>query len=223
MKTPLQIDAIRLKNIDITYAELDPDTRRTGLVSFASTAGVISNLTNDSASLARNRLCKAAFQARFMNATPLDLTFFFDMAATNGSLTAKGHLGRLDPKRLNPVIKPLANGEIREGQVSGFDFDLNASDYRSSVTGTLRYNGLKLDLYKVQDDGKMKKRGLLSSIANTVIIVDANPMPGRPLRTVTLSRDRDPGDSFFSMLWQTLKLAMLETVKAGSRKDNLKK
>ena len=80
----------------------------------------------------------------------------------------------------------------------------------------LYYNKLKVKLLKEGEDGKpAQKKGLLSFLANTLIIKDANPSKGDAVRTAKIHFERPAGASFFNLLWKSVFVGMRETVGLG--------
>lgn len=63
-------------------------------------------------------------------------------------------------------------------------------------------------------DGKEKKKGLLSFLANTILIKDDN-VPGEKARKVTVAHERVPQASFFNLMWKTVFKGIREAVGIG--------
>ena len=122
----------------------------------------------------------------------------------------------MDMVKLNPLSKALGLVTIESGQVQKIDFDVKANAKGSRGTMHMYYNNLKIALLKEGEDGKpTKKKGLLSFLANTLIVKDENPVKGKPLRTADIVFERPPGASFFNLLWKSVFIGMRETVGLG--------
>ena len=81
------------------------------------------------------------------------------------------------------------------------------------------YSDLKVELLKEGEDGApIKKKGLLSFLANTLVIYDANPAKNKPLRVAQVDFKRAPTSSFFSLLWKGLFSGMRESLGIGGMK-----
>ena len=75
----------------------------------------------------------------------------------------------------------------------------------------MKYEDLKVDVLKRDDDSKkIEKKGLTSFLANT-IVKNSNPDKGN-LRKETPHYDRDIQKSFFNLVWKTIFTGMKETV-----------
>ena len=53
---------------------------------------------------------------------------------------------------------------------------------------------------KTEEDGTKEKKGLLSFLANNIIIINDNPEKGEKLRTANVSFVRSPQASFFNLI-----------------------
>lgn len=217
-RLPLQttIDTLKLQGISVAYTEYNPMSQEKGTVHIDHLGGNILNVTNDSLSLSRNHHALARLSAQMIRAAQLDIRINFDLAARNGAFTFAGNIGPMDMTKLNPLSKALGLVKIEQGQIHKIDFDVQANEKGSHGIMHLYYDHLKVALLKEGEDGQpVKKKGLLSFLANTLIIKDANPAKGQALRTGKIEFQRPPGASFFNLLWKSVFIGMRETVGLG--------
>ena len=95
------------------------------------------------------------------------------------------------------------------------DFNISANQNGSSGTVKFLYNDLKVNLLKEADNGEKEKKGLLSFLANTVLIKNDNPTPGEAIRTANITFSRVPQASFFNLMWKSIFTGIRETVGLG--------
>jgi hypothetical protein len=210
------IDTLKLRGVNIAYTEYNPISQEKGTVHIDRLNGNILNLTNDSASLSKSRYAVADLNAYMIRAAQLNIRINFDLLSKNAAFTFKGNIGKMDMVKLNPLAKTLGLVKIESGQVQKIDFDVRANAQGSRGTMHMYYNNLKIELLKEGEDGQpAKKKGLLSFLANTLIIKDENPAKGKPLRTAEIVFQRPPGASFFNLLWKSVFIGMRETVGLG--------
>jgi hypothetical protein len=210
------IDTLQLRGVNVAYTEYNPISREKGTVHIDRLTGNIYNVTNDSASLSKNRYAVAELDAYMIRAAQLHIRINFDLLAKNAAFTFKGNVGKMDMVKLNPLSKALGLVTIESGQIQKIDFDVKANAKGSRGTMHMYYNNLKIELLKEGEDGKpTKKKGLLSFLANTLIVKDENPAKGKPLRTADIVFERPPGASFFNLLWKSVFIGMRETVGLG--------
>lgn len=217
-RLPVQttIDTLKLNRVNVAYTEYNPITQKRGTVHIDALKGNILNVTNDSSALARNHHAIAKLNAFMVKAAQLDIRIDFDLLSKNAAFTFQGNIGKMDMVKLNPLAGPLGLVQVESGQIHKIDFDVKANEAGSTGTMHLYYDNLKVQLLKEGEDGApAKKKGLLSFLANTLIIKDANPSKGEALRTARINFQRPPGASFFNLLWKSVFIGMRETVGLG--------
>ncbi|PST84771.1 hypothetical protein C7T94_01195 [Pedobacter yulinensis] len=216
LSLPLQIDTVRLQGVDLKYSEYNPVSRKTGSVRFVNLHGDIRNVTNDSLRLRRDHLARADFKTLLMGSGAMRVKINFDLNSENGAFTYSGSIGRFDMRKLNDLAINLGLVAIDAGIVDKGDFNVTADRRRASGNFNFYYHGLKIKLLKEQQESsKLKQQGLLSSLANNLLIKDANPMPGEPLRPGRATYLRANTASFFNLMWKTLFAGMREAVGVG--------
>ncbi len=210
------IDTIQLKNIDVSYAEYNPASKKTGSVAFKGLNGSISNVTNDSLQLIKNHHAIANLNTRLMGSGQLNVRIDFNLTDKNGAFTYSGNLGNFDFRQLNPLSTALGLVEIESGQVQRIDFKVNGNTRNATGNLQMRYSDLKVKLLSDNIDGKgTKEKGFLSFLANKLLIKDANPLKGEAPRTATMQNNRIPSASFFNLMWKTLFVGIKEIVGVG--------
>jgi len=210
------IDTLKLRGVNIAYTEYNPISQEKGTVHIERLNGNVFNVTNDSASLSRNRYAVAELNAYMIRAAQLTIRINFDLLAKNAAFTFKGNIGKMDMVKLNPLAKSLGLVKVESGQIQKIDFDVRANAKGSRGTMHMYYNNLKIELLKEGEDGQpAKKKGLLSFLANTLVVKDENPAKGKPVRTADIVFERPPGASFFNLLWKSVFIGMRETVGLG--------
>jgi hypothetical protein len=219
LEIPLIVNQVQLKQVRIAYTEYNPKTKQRGTLNIDNLRGKLLNVTNDSLRISKHPQISAQLNARMIKAADLNIRLTFNLKATDGAFTYKGHVGGFDMKSLNPIAEALGLVAIERGKVQKIDFDLRGN--KSGVRGTTRmyYSDLKVQLLKKDEDGSgMKKKGLLSFLANTLVIKDANPSKGKPVRVSQVNFQREPTSSFFSALWKGLFVGMRETIGIPNKK-----
>ncbi|MBB5635747.1 hypothetical protein HDE68_001635 [Pedobacter cryoconitis] len=216
LSLPVTIDTLRLKKVNVAYTEYNPIAQQRGTVNIDHLNGNVLNVTNDSLSLVKNHYAVADLNALLIKAAQLHILINFNLSSKIGAFTFKGNIGKLDMVKLNPLAKPLGMVEIETGNIQKIDFQVAANEKGSDGIMHLHYTDLKVKLLKEGEDGKpAKKKGLLSFLANTLIIKDANPSKGGALRTAKIHFERPAGASFFNLLWKSVFVGMRETVGLG--------
>ncbi len=204
-KTKIGFETVYLKSTRVLYGEVNPDTRQRGTIYFDGTHGTITNLTNDSAWIARNRACRVRVKTRFMSTGRLNAYFTFNLASRVGDFACGGTMGNFAMKEVNGMTKALALASVESGEVTKLDFNITANTTQSDIKMQLQYNGLEVNILKMNDEtGKIKKRNFLSQVLNNVVMNENNPKPNRPARVAEATVVRAEDESFFNLIWHTI-------------------
>jgi len=205
LKAKLNIKKINLNNIDISFAEFDKDSRQTGKLTFEKTSGVILNATNMPKEEARNPIMTANLESYMMGQGKLKVTFNFDLNSPIGAFNYNGALTNLDGKTLNQLTKPLGMVLVKKGEIRKLDFSIRADENVAKGKVDFTYNDLSVALMK-KEEGKERlvRQGLISFLANNLIIYSDNPSKDGKFTSAAINYKREITASFFNYIWKTL-------------------
>ncbi|WP_316812779.1 hypothetical protein [Pedobacter heparinus] len=213
---PTLIDTVLLKNIDLAYTEYNPISQKRGTVYFKNLGGDMLNLTNDSVRLAKNNHAVANLHALVMKTSKIAVRIDFNLTDKNAAFHYKGNVGPMNMKVLNPMARDMGLVEIESGQMQSAGFDIYANAKGSSGSVNFLYSNLKIKLLKEGENGEpAKKKGLLSFLANSLLIKNDNPAKGEAPRTAKVNFQRTPAASFFNLMWKSFFVGMREIVGIG--------
>ena len=205
VKQLIRIDTVFVDNIDVLYGEYSAKFHKEGVITFNNARGTLTNVTNDSTLLAKNKFMRADLQAKIMNSGLLKIQFGFDMLSKDGFHTYKGSLGRMQATSFNKILTPLLNAEIASGNIRSISFNFQANDYRNWGDFRFDYDHLKLNLMNAVDPGMSKtKKGVLSFVVNNILINDSNPDANEKYHIGKVNYKRVPEHTFFKTMWQSL-------------------
>ncbi|MGB7526401.1 hypothetical protein [Sphingobacterium cellulitidis] len=205
VKQLIRIDTVYVDNIDVLYGEYSAKFHKEGVITFNKARGTLTNVTNDSTLLAKNKFMRADLQAKIMNSGLLKIQFGFDMLSKDGYHTYKGSLGRMQATSFNKILTPLLNAEISSGNIRSISFNFQANDYKNWGDFRFDYDHLKLNLMNAVDPGMSKtKKGVLSFVVNNILINDSNPDANEKYHIGKVNYKRVPEHTFFKTMWQSL-------------------
>jgi hypothetical protein len=214
MKLPfeLRIDSIDLNNFDVSYTEKNPATGETGSIHFENVYAMVRNVTNIKDEIKKHPSLRITAKARFMKEAPLNAEFRLSLAgAASGKFTVNATLGAIKGSTINKITRPLAMVEIKSANVKSLNLSVKGDNNRGIGTVKLIYDNLQITALK-KEDNQLKKRGLLSFIANNFVIKTKNPADGKPPRVETGTFTRVPNKSFFNLIWKSTFVAAGKTV-----------
>jgi len=205
IKSRLTVKQLNLSDIDFSYAEYDKKSRQKGIITFEKTSGILTNITNAESIKAQNPYLFASLRTYMMGQGQLDVNFRFDLQAADGAFTYSGMLGPMDGRVLNRITKPLGMVEVKHGNVKKMEFELQANDRIAQGKMMFAYDELSVALLK-REEGKERlvKQGLMSILANAMVINPENPNTEGILVTAPIRYERVRTASFFNFVWRTL-------------------
>jgi len=212
---PINIKSFTLNDFTVTYEEFNPNSGKAGKVVFNDVNGTIGNITNDKRLIARDHIMKASGSAMFMGQAPVKATFRFNLArAKEGVFTTDASMGSMDATQLNQLCTALGRFSIDKGHINSLTAHIEGDNNGAAGNVTFLYDDLKISILK-KEEGKdsaiLKKRGLLSFIANTFVIKNSNPARNNEARTESCQFTRDKTKSFFNLVWKTVEDGVKKT------------
>lgn len=205
LTTRITIRQLLLRNLYIAYAEYNPSSREKGRITFEKTSGTIRHISNSPEEIKRHPIMEANLSTYLMGQGELKTLFRFDLQAKDAAFSYSGYLGGLNGTVLNSVTKPLAMMHIKSGKVQSLQFKIKANNQHARGNMAFRYNDLAIAVLKKEEGMSwFSRQGLLSFLANNLIVNADNPDHLGTFRPATIDFVRDPNSSFFSFLWKTL-------------------
>jgi len=202
----INIDQIHITDGQVLYTERSRKSGMEGKLSFQKLGGTIKNITNDVEAIEKNPNCVVDLSGLLLQRSPLHAIFTFHLnEADNGGFEVRADISKLEASQLNAVSIPLAQASVKSLDVR--DLHYYAAGNEHTATGSLRmlYKNLEIDLTKKdEDDGKIKKRKLLSFLVNNLVVYKDNPSNDKERKAAGIQTIRDPQKSFFNLIWKTL-------------------
>lgn len=205
IKIPITLKKILLQKLDISYAEFDARSKQRGRISFNNTSGVISNVTNQAKYKEANPITEANLVSHLMEQGKLTVNFKFNTIAPKADFTYQGQLQEMDARQLNYITKPLAMVQVKSCLIRKLAFEIKANEDVAIGRVKFLYNDLSLGLMKQHEGGqRLQRLGLLSLLANAIIIHSDNPSNDGKFTVAPINYKRKPTGSFFNFVWKTL-------------------
>lgn len=193
IKFPLKIDTLAIRNSVLVYEEEINLQKGPGKLSFNKF-----NLKAISiqSGFQQKKLADVTINinCRFMNNSPLKLNWRFNVLDQKDRFTIHGNVSNLKTSDLTAFTKPYLNATT-QGIINELKFSIKGNDFNSFEDASLRYQGLKVTLYR--KGAPEKKNKLKSALANLIIKNDTN---GEIIHT-NANVERIPEKSFFNFLW----------------------
>lgn len=217
MKVPLKINVkkLQLRKFNLSYEEFNPQSNKTGTITFNNINGTITNISNIPAVMKTYQHTTAKLNGFFMNAIPLTTNFSFDLKKyKTGNFSMQMNIGSIDKSILNPIAESLGLFTIKTGTVTKANTKIEGDNFTSNVDLLMLYNDLHLTSLKKDSGGNttMHKKTITSFFANVFLIKNANPTHGSDVRTAQVNAQRNIQESFFGFVWKSILTAILKTI-----------
>lgn len=179
----LAVDTVVYRNADITYAEVDPKTKKTGVALFNRATLHFFPVRNvglgstDSLGIRANGYLMDSIWVR------LRMKQSYTDSLSGFLLTVR--MNSADMTVLNPVFIPMASARVRSGWLDSLSMRVAGGEYMSFGEMRMYYHGLRVQLLR---DGADGKRGFMSFLANSFIIRNKN---SRKVSSVFFVRNRE--------------------------------
>lgn len=220
MSAPVLIQKIKLKDVNVSYAIYNPESQQRGRISFEHTSGTFKNVTNLTKIKAINPFMEVDLKTYLLGQGQLDLNFNFDLIDKNGAFTYKGQLHTFNARVLNQITKPLGLVRINRGVVDKLRFDFKANNDGAKGKVDFYYYDLSVALMKNDPDkDHLVTRGLLSILANALVINSENPNSDGKFTSSNVNYSRINNTSFFNLIWKSLFIGIKNSVGITEQKQ----
>ena len=207
-----RIDSVFLRNARIAYSEYTPQTKMKGTIFFDHIDGSISNITNDSAALTKNKISRTNITGLIMGRGRLNVTLDLNLTSKAAAFDLKGSVGNMDGELVNKMLKPLTLVEIDGGFIEQMQFQFSGDTLGSRGRLALKYDDLKISLLARNENSRLRKMNIASMAANILVLKNENPSPGESLRRASIRYSRPDSVSFISMIWKGMLVGLKETI-----------
>jgi hypothetical protein len=213
LELPVRVPSITVQNATVTYKEKSSDTKKVGVISFTKANGDIRNVSN----IEGSGVMDIAINARFMGASPIKVHFIFPNNPVNGEFSASGKFDAFDGKILNQATIPLGEVKINSASIKLLTFNMTANDKRSNGKITFFYDNVDIEMLKGDTSSPtgFKKRGLITFIANKILLKKKNKANDNRPDVVNVQYERDMTKSMFNLIWKTIFYGIKQQVGAG--------
>lgn len=203
MQQLINIKKLQVSNGLVAYKERGRISEMTGIVDFTNINGLITNITNVPAYINANNMMTVNVKAKFLGEGNLSTIWKLPLTKSNGNFTVTGNINGMAATTLNRIIEPLGMASVKKGSIGQTSFNLFGNDYKATGDIVFTYKDLKVELLKKGEGDELKKKTVISFLAN-VLVKNDNPSSGGVPRKNKIDNDRELNKSFFNLLWKSI-------------------
>lgn len=207
----LTLSEVLVKNAAINYSEKVKSESSAGMIIFKKLNATITNLSNTYPADERTSL---DIDAIFMNTTPINVNWYFDMNNLNDHFIFKAEIGKLPAEDLNKFATPNLNVKF-EGELIKTYFTIDGNVNTSNVSLKANYDDFKVAV--LEKDGKDKNR-LLSAVANLFIKKSSEKESDNFREGSKFEIERDKTKSVFNFVWMNVSAGLLSALTGDGEK-----
>ncbi|WP_430614183.1 hypothetical protein [Flavobacterium sp. JP2137] len=204
LKFGLEVPQVQIVRAQIEYEEVDDKAIAPGKLTFSNFNAQIKNVYSG---YGRKQTpnTEIVVDATFMKAAPVHVVWTFNIMNTRERFNIKGRITNFPALSMNAFLKPYVKASA-SGTIEVVTFDFSGNDDYAVGSFGMKYQDLKMTLYK--KDGE-RKRKLLSAVGNMFI---RNDTKGLTKETQIKQVERMKESSFFNYLWLCLLQGLKQTV-----------
>lgn len=144
-------------------------------------------------------------KTRFMEEATLRVDWRFNVLDKSDGFRIQGQIANFDTHKLDPFTKPYSNLKT-SGKLAYVDFDISGNDLDSRGEVRMRYDDLKVKVYRKKKPSKVNK--LLSVVGNVLVKNDTDDQ----IKSTSVSVTRKPDASFYNFLWRNVEEGMRKII-----------
>ncbi|OWK75045.1 hypothetical protein CBW16_06560 [Flavobacteriaceae bacterium JJC] len=203
VKFPLFVQNLDIKNSVLEYEEDTKKSDGPGKLTFNNFNLNAKNL-NSGKMKGKPTVVPINISCRFMNASPMNVKWSFDVADRNDGFSIAGNIADLPASRINPFIEPYL--KIRAtGLISDLIFSFKGN--YSGLNGSLNMKHRALKVSVLKETGEKNK--LLSALVNVFVRTNSGNYP----ESVAVEEvQRDKTKSFFNLFWRGIEQGLKKTL-----------
>lgn len=207
----MALESVFLNNASITYTEKVKIDTKGGSLLFSKLNGEIKNLDNTYES--GEKVTSAKIKAVFMDNTPVDVQWEFDVNNPHDEFIFKAEIGKLNAMSMNRFIEPNLNVRLK-GEIDKTYFTINGNDLNSRIDLKLKYDNF--DVLVLKEKG-IEVNKFLSNIVNIFVSKDS-ANASKDFKHGSKSQvERTRNKSVFNYLWLNIKVGLLNAMKADGK------
>ena len=196
---------LKVGKLQLNYREYNTETGETGELNFQDVSGTATNITNQKRRIEKNPHLVLELASSLMGTGDFHAKFDFILDDTTGKFSVEARLGTMDATKFNSGFIALNKIEIKRGIIDELSCKGwgNENIIKGNV-GMLYHNLHVAVLKKDKNTDTLKRRGLISLVAN-ILVKNDNPKENEPVRKAeNIVLKRDPRKSYFNLLWMAL-------------------
>jgi|10_taG_2_1085330.scaffolds.fasta_scaffold22397_2 hypothetical protein len=202
----MTLNSVFLNNASVTYTEKVKTDTQGGKILFSKLNGEIKNLSNTYEF--DDTITSINITAVFMDNTPIDVQWNFDINNLHDQFIFKAKIGKLNAESMNQFMESNLNMRVK-GEIDKTYFTINGNNFTSQIDLKLKYDDF--DVFILKENGKVKNK-VLSNIISFFISKDSNDAAENFRYGSKSEVKRTMNRSVFNYFWLNIKAGLLDAM-----------
>ncbi|WP_099152013.1 AsmA family protein [Flavilitoribacter nigricans] len=192
----ISVDTAKFRHSKLTF-EMRPDDPQpqVGFLNFLDLDAVLSNITNDSAEIARDPLLRAQVNTVVNGESELKAYFTFDLSSRDYAYTYSGEMHGFDLPEFNTILMETSQMKIAAGRMQRLSYRVDADKRISTGEMRMDYSDLKIEW--------LEGHNKLAALAQKIVMREQNPKNDN-YRVGQIYHERKPFRSFWNSYLKSL-------------------
>jgi len=198
----LELGTLALGDARIVYQE-QINSRGPGQLTFSH---FDVNATNIRSGFGQNKLPDVHIRlaTQFMEDSKLKVDWRFNVLDKTDGFRMRGEITNFDASSLDPFSKPYSNLKTK-GKLQYVAFDIAGNDLQSQGTVSMRYEDLKVRIYRKKKPSKKSK--IASAVGNLLVKNDTDG-----IKSTGVKVNRKPDASIYNFIWLNVQEGMRKII-----------
>lgn len=202
----LSLDTLQIQKTDLTYEEVQENTKKTGKVFFKDLKATGTNISNINMDAADFKETKFHITSQFMGNAPLTVDWVFMINDPKDRFRIIGNGAQITADDINNFFIPGMNMKAEGKPIKTLFFDFKGDAKTANGDFKMEYDDLKINVLKKNGEEQNK---VFTAIAN-VFVSHKNEKHDDIIRVEDV--ERDTKRSFWNYLWQSVFTGLKETM-----------
>jgi hypothetical protein len=210
----VRVDSIALDKGVVRYGEINKGRPEVALLYFSDIKALVTNVGNkEGFGGDNNPVAVIDARAKLMGKGPVRARIEVPQRPGKHVSSVSGSLGKFSPLELNSMLLFAAGVKIKSGTMDTVSFNFKVSDGLAAGQFSTTFDSLGLEIMNRVSQKRGLKEKLMGKVANVMVRNSNKPGEKSYRPQVPIKYELKPQDSFWGMVWQSLKSGLLKMMK----------
>jgi hypothetical protein len=210
----VRVDTISLKKGTIRYGEINAGRPEVALLYFSDVNATVTNLGNKEGYGGKSApVAEIDATAKLMGKGAVKAHIEVPQTPGTHVSSVSGSLGKFQGQELNSMLLYAAGVKLKSGRMDSVSFNFKVANGLSAGSFSSTFDSLSLEILNRVSQKRGLKEKLMGKVANAMVRNSNRPGEKSYRPEVPIKYELKNSDSFWGMVWQSLKSGLLKMMK----------